>query len=189
MVVEAIKKIKFNIMDYLFTSARLGFRNWQEKDKIPFAKMNADKDVMEFFPKTPTKKESDTLADRLKKHYVNYGFTFFAVDELSTNNFIGFIGFINTSFTAYFTPCIEIGWRLQKTSWHKGFATEGAKRCLKYGFEELNFKEIYSITPLKNSKSENVMLKIGMKKQGTFEHPSIEDNHWLKTELLYKITK
>ena len=175
--------------NYLFTSERLGFRNWKESDKIPFSKMNGDKDVMEYFPNILTKKESDSLLDRLGKHYKNNGFTFFAVDELATNNFIGFIGIINTSFKAHFTPCVEIGWRLQKESWNKGFATEGAKRCLEYGFEKLNFKEIYSITPLDNSSSENVMLKIGMEKQGTFEHPLLEEGHWLKTELLYKISK
>jgi ribosomal-protein-alanine N-acetyltransferase len=175
--------------NHLFTSARLGFRNWKEEDKIPFAKMNADKNVMEYFPNILTINESNSFVDRLDKHFKDNGFTFFAVDELETNNFIGFIGIINTGFESYFTPCVEIGWRLQKESWNKGFATEGAKRCLKYGFKKLDFKEIYSITPLDNSNSENVMVKIGMKKQGTFEHPLLEDDHWLKTELLYKISK
>ena len=151
--------------------------------------MNGDVAVMEFFPNIKTKEESDSLVDRLKKHYKTHGFTFFAVDELITNTFIGFIGIINTSFEAHFTPCVEIGWRLQKESWGKGYATEGAKCCLEYGFKELHFKEIYAITPLLNKKSEKVMLKIGMKKQGVFEHPKIEDGHWLKTEMLYKIEK
>ena len=174
---------------YLFTSKRLGFRNWQEKDKLPFSKMNADNEVMKYFPNTLTKKENDALVDRLHKHFIENGYTFFAVDELETNKFIGFIGIVNTPFKAHFTPCVEIGWRLQQKSWNKGFATEGAKRCLQYAFETLNFNKIYSFTALNNSNSENVMLKIGMKKQGTFEHPLLADGHWLKTELLYKITK
>jgi len=172
---------------YLFTSERLGFRNWQEKDKLPFSKMNKDKVVMEYFPTILTPKESNSLVDRLKAHFINNGFTFFAVDELSTGEFIGFIGFVNTIFKAHFTPCVEIGWRLQRKSWHKGFATEGAKRCLKYGFDKFGFQSIYSFTALKNKNSENVMQKIGMQKEGTFEHPLLEDKHWLKTELLYKI--
>ena len=175
--------------EYQFTSERLGFRNWKETDKEPFAKMNADKKVMEFFPAIRTKQESDDLVDRLSKHYIEFGFTFYAVEEIKTKQFIGFIGMINTSFEAYFTPCVEIGWRLQKESWNKGYATEGAKRCIKYGFKELELKEIYAITPLKNQPSENVMQKIGMQKQGTFEHPKIEEGHWLKTEMLYKIEK
>jgi len=175
--------------EHLFTSDRLGFRNWIESDKLPFSKMNANKEVMKYFPSTLSKKESDSYVDKFHNHFVENGFTFFAVDELATSKFIGFIGLINTSFEAEFTPCVEIGWRLQKESWNKGFATEGAKRCLQYAFTELNIKEIYSITALDNSNSENVMLKIGMEKQGTFEHPLLEDGHWLKTELLYKISK
>jgi RimJ/RimL family protein N-acetyltransferase len=173
---------------YLFKSERLGFRNWLDSDKKSFAKMNADPKVMEFFPSTRTSSESDALIQRLQKHYQDFDYTFFAVDVLETSEFIGFIGLVNTSFEAYFTPCVEIGWRLQTKSWGFGYATEGAKRCLEYGFNELGFKEIVSITPLKNTKSEHVMLKIGMEKQGVFEHPQIENEHWLKTELLYKIT-
>ena len=178
-----------NNKNYLFKSERLGFRNWIDSDKEPYAKMNQDKDVMEYFPSIKTQEESYAQVTRFQKHFANNGFTFFAVDILETNEFIGFIGIINSSFEASFTPCKEIGWRLQKSSWGFGYATEGAKRCLEYGFNQLNFKEIYAITPLKNSKSESVMLKIGMQKQGVFEHPQIEDGHWLKTEMYYKITK
>ncbi len=173
---------------YLFKSERLGFRNWLESDKKPFSKMNADADVMEYFPNTLTKEASDGLLDRLVKHFNEFGYTFFAVDELKTKQFIGFIGIVNSLFEASFTPCKEIGWRLQKESWGKGFATEGAKRCLEYGFDELNMESIYSITPLKNLPSEHVMKKIGMTKQGTFEHPAFEEGYWLKTELYYKIS-
>ena len=176
-------------MDYLFTSQRLGFRNWIPSDKKPFAAMCKDKDVMEYFPSTLSTKESNGLIDRLIKHYNENNFTFYAVDILENSEFIGFIGMINTSFEAYFTPCVEIGWRLKRASWGKGYATEGAKCCLKYGFDELNLNEIVSITPLKNSKSEKVMQKIGMHKEGIFEHPYFEDDHWLKTEMLYKISK
>ena len=175
--------------EYLFTSERLGFRNWQEKDKVPFYKMTSDKEVMEYFPNTLTKKESDDLIKKLSNHYLKNGYTFFAVDVLKTKQFIGFIGLVNAEIETDFTPCIEIGWRLQKESWNNGFATEGAKRCLKFAFEVLKAKEIYSYTALDNKKSENVMQKIGMQKQGTFEHPLLEDGHWLKTELYYKISK
>jgi RimJ/RimL family protein N-acetyltransferase len=178
-----------NSKNYLFKSARLGFRNWIESDKEPYAQMNLDKNVMEYFLSIKTKDESYTQVTRFQKHFEGFGFTFFAVDILETNQFIGFIGMVNSSFEAHFTPCVEIGWRLQTASWGFGYATEGAKRCLEYCFNELGFKEIYAITPLKNKNSENVMLKIGMQKQGTFEHPLIEDGHWLKTELYYKIEK
>lgn len=173
---------------YLFTSARLGFRNWQESDKLPFAKMNANTEVMRYFPATLNQKESDELLDRLDKHFKKFGFTFFAVEEISTNNFIGFIGLIHTSFKATFTPCVEIGWRLDNSFWQKGYATEGAKKCIQFAKDTLKLNEIYSFTALDNTPSEKVMQKIGMQKQGTFLHPKLPDKHWLKEELLYKIT-
>ena len=175
-------------MEYLFTSDRLGFRGWKKSDKTPFAKMNADTEVMRYFPSVLTAVASDELVDRLQKHYHTHGFTFFAVDELETKKFIGFIGLIHTSFEAYFTPCIEIGWRLKKEDWYRGFATEGAKRCLEFAFAKLQVDKIYAITTLTNKPSIHVMQKIGMQRQGTFEHPKIADNHPFKTELLYRIT-
>ena len=91
------------------------------------------------------------------------------------------------SFEAFFTPCIEIGWRIQHEFWGNGYATEGALRCLKYGFEALNFKKIYSFTATINAKSENVMQKIGMTKIGAFEHPFLGNSSPLKTHVLYNI--
>ncbi len=173
---------------YLFKSERLGFRNWIEGDKIPFYKMNSDQEVMKYFPKTLSKEESDHLVERLSNHFIEFNFTFFAVDELKTGKFIGFIGMVHSKFDAHFTPCVEIGWRLQQESWNNGFATEGALKCLQYAWKNFNFENIYSITALKNSPSENVMQKIGMERQGTFEHSLIKEGHWLKTELYYKIS-
>ena len=172
---------------YIFKSKRLGFRKWQEYDLQPFAKMNKDTRVMEFFPKTLTKIESDNFVKKIEKHFEDFGYGLYAVDVLADKKFIGFIGFMQPSFEAFFTPCIEIGWRIQHEFWGNGYATEGALRCLKYGFEELNFKEIYSFTATINAKSENVMQKIGMTKIGAFEHPFLENLSLLKTHVLYKI--
>ncbi len=171
---------------YLFTSERLGFRQWQASDLPTFAAMNGDAEVMRFFPAVLSVEESGALAERIMKGIEQYGYGFFAVDRLEESDFIGFIGLINTTFETYFTPCVEIGWRLKKEVWNKGYATEGAKKCLAYGFETLKLDKIYSFTPLPNLPSESVMQKIGMEKAGTFEHPRIENGHFLKTHVLYK---
>lgn len=176
-------------MDYLFTSSRLGFRNWKESDKVLFAKMNADKEVLEYFPALLTKQESDNMVDRLQTHFEAHQFTFFAVEIIETKQFIGFIGLINTSFTEFFTPCMEIGWRLAKEFWHKGYATEGAERCLAFAFDTFKAKEIYSFTPIINLASEKVMQRIGMEKKGTFNHPKLDDTSVLKEHLLYRIER
>lgn len=174
-------------MDYEFKSERIGFRKWRESDKIVFASLNEDKDVMEFFPKTLSKIESDNFVLRINQKFKEYSYGLYAVDELATKNFMGFIGFGHPSFELGFSPFIEIGWRLGKQYWNKGYATEGALECIKYGFNKLKFQNIYAFTAKTNLKSERIMQKIGMGKYMEFEHPKIEFGSKLKTHVLYKI--
>lgn len=100
---------------------------------------------------------------------------------------IGFIGFHIATFEADFTPCIEIGWRLKRDAWGKGYATEGARACLEFGFTNLNFKEVYSFIAKINKPSQNVMKKIGMHYVKDFNHPKIERNSNLCRHVLYVI--
>jgi RimJ/RimL family protein N-acetyltransferase len=174
--------------NYLFSSERLGFRTWREEDIDPFAQLCADPVVMEYFPKLLTRAETEASVNRFRKHYADRGFCFFPVDELATGTFIGFIGMQMVSFEASFSPAIEIGWRLQRTAWGKGFATEGALRCLEYGFAELAASAIYSFTAVINLRSERVMQKIGMSRVGLFDHPLVADPR-LKSHVLYKVEK
>ena len=95
-------------------------------------KINSNPKVMEYFPAIPTQKQTDQFIDRMKAQFKEFGFCYFAVDKLKNNEFIGFIGIAKQTFESDFTPCIDIGWRLAKTEWGKGFATEGAKNCLLY---------------------------------------------------------
>jgi len=174
---------------YLFQSERLGFRKWAEADVLPMAALNADPAVMEFFPSTQSLEETKTFFDRVATHFKDHGHCWYAVDTLDNKEFIGFIGLAYNDMEADFSPCVEIGWRLKKAAWGKGYATEGAKRCLAYGFEELQFKEIYSFTAILNKRSERVMQKIGMTKVGTFEHPKMAVGHVLRPHVLYRVEK
>ena len=172
---------------YLFQSSRLGFRRFTTADLVPLAAMNSDPAVMEFFPKTQTIQETQAFIDRTNKHFNQHGYSWYAVDALATKSFIGFIGLVQTTFEAPFTPCAEIGWRLKNAAWGKGYATEGATRCLQYGFNTLQLPVIYSFTATVNLRSERVMQKIGMVKEGTFDHPLLEKGNWLEKHVLYKI--
>jgi RimJ/RimL family protein N-acetyltransferase len=163
----------------------LGLRRWKEDDIIPFAAMNEDAEVMRYFPSTITYDETVAMVNRIKSHFDQHGFGLFALNDLSTNEFIGYTGFMIPSFTSHFTPCVEIGWRLQVSSWNKGYATEAAKACLLYGFETLNFKKIFSFTSVLNTRSEKVMQRIGMIKHGEFDHPNIESSHPLCHHVVY----
>lgn len=99
------------------------------------------------------------------------------------------IGLSEQTFKSEFTPCIDIGWRINKSDWNKGFATEGTKRCLDYAFNQLNLNKVNFLAPKLNLKSEQIMKKIGMKKILNFKHPMLETNKRLNEFILYEITK
>lgn len=171
---------------YLFESERLGFRRWKAPDREPFAAMNANPDVMEFFPKTLSRAESDALVDRIEVHFDEKGYGLWAVERKEDGAFIGFIGLLDVNFDIGVEGATEIGWRLDQKFWKRGYATEGAKACLAYAFEKLGKKEIYSFTSTVNTPSEIVMKRIGMKKVGEFEHPRVPEGSPLRKHVLYK---
>lgn len=174
---------------YLFTSERLGFRLWTTADLEEFAQLNADRAVMEHFPSPLRKKEVKALIERLQHHYTTHGFTYYATQIQATGEFIGMIGLSYKEFHSPYTPAVDIGWRLKQSAWGKGYATEGAKRCLKLAFTNLQLDQVIAICPTSNHKSEKVMQQIGMQKLGTFDHPNLTDDPRLKTHLCYQTTK
>ena len=174
-------------MDYLFRSERLGFRKWKDEDFDPFCRMSRDPQVMKYFLKTLDPKETEALIGRIKKQFDKRHYGLYAVDHLESKSFIGFIGFLYCDFEAAFTPCVEIGWRLDRRFWNQGLATEGAKACLSYGQKVLKFAEVYSFTALENRPSERVMQKIGLTKIGEFNHPKVPQGHALEKHHLYHI--
>jgi len=175
--------------NYIFTSDRLGFRTWTNKDLEEFSNLNSDELVMEHFPKTLTRKEVRNLIDRLQNHYDEKGFTYFATEIRETNEFIGMIGLAHQVYVTKYTPAIDIGWRLKKSAWGKGFATEGAQRCIEFAFDVLGIEKIISVCTVRNNKSENVMKKIGMTKLGEFNHPAMNDHPQYEQHFCYEIIK
>jgi len=175
--------------DYLYQSERLGFRNWQEQDLVPFTKMNENAEVMEFFPTTLAINQSNDLVETFKNHFIEHGFTFYATCLLTTHKFIGFIGFIGLkiiSKTFDFACGVEIGWRLDNHYWGKGYATEGARIILAIA-PSLGIKSVHSLTAVINKRSEQVMIKCGMNHVGYFEHPLVDIKSDLRKHTLYKI--
>ncbi len=170
-------------------TSRLILRQWTTADQEPFIQLNMDKEVMEFFPSIKTKEETLAQIERITNNITKYGYGFFAVERKDNGEFIGFTGLTHPGFESYFTPCVEIGWRLSRANWNHGFATEAARACLAFGFEKLNLNEIYSFTSVHNKRSEQVMIKTGMIKQGLFDHPAVEDGDSLKQHVLYKIAR
>lgn len=174
--------------NYLFKSERLGFRNWLPEDIAPMSEINADPKVMEFFPAVQSKAQTVEFVERMKNQFAEKGFCYFAVDKLEDGMFIGFIGLSEQTFESDFTPCVDIGWRLNTGAWNKGFATEGAKRCLVFAFDELKLEKIIAICPKVNLPSENVMKKAGMKKAGEFKHPKLLNDERLQDCVRYELS-
>ncbi|MDR6551640.1 GNAT family N-acetyltransferase [Paenibacillus qinlingensis] len=173
-------------MNYVETT-RLRLRDWEEADLEPFCQLNADEEVMRFFPKTLSKDETHAFYHAIQAEFKECGFGFYAVETKENNAFIGFIGFHRAIFKAEFTPCIEIGWRLRKEAWGKGYATEGAEACLRYGFDELGLDDVYSFTAEINKPSQSVMMKIGMRFVNEFNHSRVEKDSPLYKHVLYHI--
>lgn len=174
--------------DIFIETGRLYLRQWQPGDKDPYIAINQDKEVMSYFPTVLSAEQSCEHIGRISDHINRFGYGLFAVERKEDHAFIGFTGFSHPTFKAGFTPCIEIGWRLVKQHWNNGYATEAAKACLAFGFETLSLKDIYSFTSVHNARSVRVMNKIGMHTIGLFDHPNLEEGHWLQKHVLHKIS-
>lgn len=176
----------------IIQTERLILRQWCEEDLEPFAKLNADPRVMEFFPSLLSREESDQMVKRMQTKIEKRGWGWFAVSLKANEKFIGFIGMNDVdkaSFPVHFAPTVEVGWRLAYPFWGKGFATEGALACLKYGFETLKLDEIVSFTAVQNMRSRAVMERIGMhhNSQDDFDHPKLPEGHPLRRHVLYRL--
>jgi 3-dehydroquinate dehydratase/shikimate dehydrogenase len=176
----------------IIKSERLILRPWRKEDLEPFTQLNADPRVMQYFPSTLNPEESHQLFKRINAKIDERGWGFWAVSLKENDTFIGMIGLNDldkSNFPVHFTPAVEVGWRLAYDYWNKGYATEGATACLKYGFETLKLDEIVAFTAVKNLRSRAVMEKIGMHHdpKDDFEHPKIPEGHSLRRHVLYRI--
>ncbi len=173
-----------------FSTERLNLRQWRSSDREPFAQLNADPRVMEYFPKLLDRATSDALADRIEAKIRDRGWGFWAAEIQATQEFIGFVGLNIPAVELPFSPCVEVGWRLAFPYWGKGYATEAAKGALQIAFEVLKLDEIVSFTALQNWRSQAVMERLRMRQMPeTFLHPSLPENHPLAEHVLYKLSR
>ena len=171
-------------------TARLRLRRWLTGDRTAFAAMNADPLVMEHFPRVLSRDESDALADRIEAHFERHGFGPWAVEIRGSAPFAGFVGLAVPSFEAPFTPCVEVGWRLSREHWGRGYATEGARGTVEFASRDLRLHEIVSYTVPGNRRSRRVMEKLGMTTDPAddFDHPELPVGHPLRRHVLYRVT-
>jgi RimJ/RimL family protein N-acetyltransferase len=169
-------------------TARLVLRRWRDEDRVPFAALNADFEVMEFFPSALTRRESDDLVDRIESVFAERGFGLWALEVKATGTFIGFTGLNPVAFEAPFCPAVEVGWRLAREAWGSGFASEAARASLADGFDEVGLDEVVSFTFAGNRRSRAVMERIGMHRDPAedFLHPRLV-GHPLAPHVLYRM--
>lgn len=171
---------------FVIKTQRLGLRNWTEQDITAMVAISSDPAVMAFFPATATEGQTQRFLKHMQEMYNRKKYCYFAVEELTSGAMIGFIGLCYQIYESDFTPCVDIGWRLKKTAWGKGYATEGAKACLQYAFQGLKLPRVLAVAPEVNKPSIHVMKKIGMRFVKTFEHPRLLDEKRLKNCVLYE---
>lgn len=167
---------------------RLVLRGFADADLEPFAAMNADPAVMEFFPSDLTRAQSDALIARFVAAWAA-GFGVWALEERQGGEFLGFTGFVAPTFEAAFTPAVEIGWRLRASAWGRGYATEAATAALDWapGRMDPPRGEIVSMTAVANARSRAVMQRLGFTRDPAddFDHPRVPDGP-LRRHVLYR---
>ena len=177
----------------MILTQRLLLRAWRDQDFEPYAAMNADPKVREFFPTLLTREESDAEARRIQRRHEREGFCLFAAELIGENPFIGFIGIQTMSFAVpgVAQPAIEAGWRLDSRYWGRGLATEGANAVLRHAFAELKLPRILAIAVPANTRSQRVMEKLGMRHlpELDFDHPHIAEGHTLRRHRLYSVSR
>ncbi|MCP1711207.1 RimJ/RimL family protein N-acetyltransferase [Kerstersia gyiorum] len=170
-------------------TGRLLLRPWRDSDLEPFAALNADPQVMRFFPAVLQRHESDALAARLRQQFYSQGYGIWAVEVPGQAGFIGFVGLAEPRFDAPFTPCVELAWRLARDWWGQGLAPEAAAAVRDYAFGTLALKEVVAYTLRENHPSRRVMEKLGMTRDAAedFDHPLLPVGHPMRRHVLYRL--
>jgi len=166
---------------------RLTLRAWREADREPFAAMNADPAVMEFFPAPQARAQCDAMIDGWNTQLALEGWSNWAVERRDTGELAGFVGLTRPVRVLPFTPCVEVGWRLARAHWGRGYASEAARAALGHGFDA-GLAEIVSYTAKVNSRSRAVMERLGMRDtREDFDHPALPGGHLLRPHCLYRL--
>jgi len=170
-------------------TARLRLRRWRAADREPFAALNADPEVMEHFPASLTRPQSDRLIERIEAGFERNGYGLWALETRADGEFVGFTGLAPVPFEAHFTPAVEVGWRLSRSAWGRGYATEAARASLAFGFDEVGLAEVVSFAAAGNARSRAVMERIGMERdpEDDFDHPGLPAGHPLSRHVLYRV--
>jgi RimJ/RimL family protein N-acetyltransferase len=182
--------IDMTAVSFAIQAERLILRTWNKEDALGYFQINQDPKVIEFLASSLTMEQVNDFIMAVNKRQEKHGYTLWAAELKETGKLMGFIGLNYTDWGAPFIPVVEVGWRLGSGYWGKGYATEGAKAALEYGFKQRGLEEIVSWTVPANVRSIRVMEKIGLKRDlnGDFAHPKLAADHPLSQHVLYRLS-
>jgi RimJ/RimL family protein N-acetyltransferase len=175
----------------MLRTERTILREWTDDDLEPFARLNADPEVMRWFPKTLTRAESDDMAARIRRSLADDGWGLWALEVPGVSSFCGFVGLNPVRFEVHFAPATEIGWRLDRPWWGRGYATESARAVVDFSFGDLGLDEIVSMTTTGNVRSRAVMERLGMTRDPAddFDHPYVPVGSPVRPHVLYRLRR
>ncbi len=173
----------------MIRTERLLLRQWRGDDFAPFRIQMADARVTEHFPQALTAPEADDLGWSILQAIHERGWGLWAVEVPGITAFAGFVGLSVPAFPIDGRARVEVGWSLAAEHWGKGYATEGGRAALDYGFTVLGLSEIVAFTVPANRRSRAVMERLGMRRDDgkDFDHPRIAEGHPLRRHVLYRV--
>ena len=145
----------------MIETARVRLRPWRESDRAPLAAMHSDEEVMADYGGPLTRLESDAKFDRYAAAFETVGFSRLALERLD-GAFLGYVGVMPIWPTHPVAPGVEIGWRLVRSAWGAGYASESARAALRDGFQRQGWDEVLSYTAPDNIRSQAVMARLGL---------------------------
>jgi RimJ/RimL family protein N-acetyltransferase len=170
-------------------TARLLLRRWRPSDLEPLSAINADPEVMEFFPATLVREQSAAQIEESELALDTYGYGRWAVELCGERALVGRVGPLPVEDDLPFFPGVELGWSLAREFWGRGIATEAAMAVCEYAFHTLGLDELLAYTAARNLRSRAVMERLGMRRDPAedFAYPHLAAEDPLAPHVLYRL--
>lgn len=176
----------------MIETERLLLRAWRDDDLDPFAAMGADPEVMRHLGGVSDRQAARDMIARQQSVEAAQGHCFWAIERRDDASFIGFCGLrVGGHGGTPVTDELEIGWRLARDAWARGYAREAAQACIEWGWDRTDRARITAWTVPANDASWGLMIRLGMthRPELDFDHPTFASTHPLCHHLVYAIDR
>ena len=177
--------------EFRLETERLVLRSWRDEDLQPFHAMCSDPDVMATLGPLMSVDETAALIGRMNDREERDGHTFWVMESREAGAFIGFCGVVRAMDGLPIAGKPELGWRMARSAWGKGYVTEAAHATIRWCWENLPDDSLYAITSVDNMRSRAVMERIGMKycEGEDFDHFNVPSDSPLLRHVLYRLDR